>query len=121
MTEPRTVRRRPAFRAPGTSAGKPALRGAMRFVPRLLRTATVVSLPLVCTSCFTLALWGLTPSDDDDPCCHDDGVTFEVEADADWSWDAIGLRLLLTPLSLGLDVLTAPVQCILLADDDDGC
>lgn len=93
----------------------------MRFVPRFVRAAAVVSLSLACTSCFTLGLWGFEPIGDSSSCHGSDDGTFELDTDADWSWDAIGLRLLLTPFALGLDVLTAPVQCVLLADDDDGC
>lgn len=121
MTGPCTVRRQSSWRGSGTSAREPALHALMRFVPRALRSATFVALPLVCTSCFTMGLWGLLPEDEEDPCTGNHDVVFELDADAEWSWDAIGLRLLLTPFALGLDVLTAPVQCVLLADDDDGC
>lgn len=68
-------------------------------------------------SCFTVHLWGLGLEDDD----HDGSYSI---ADGDHGppfMEALPVRLLLTPLTILLDVCTAPVQAYLFGweDDDD--
>ena len=73
-------------------------------------TALLLSLQ----SCFTLGLWGFDYTGDAD---SDDESSFEFRdepADLPWTWKAVGLRVLLTPIALALDVVTSPVQCAIL-------
>ena len=47
------------------------------------------------------------------------GAGFVYDEDTEWSWSLFGLRLLGTPFTFALDVLTSPVQAFFLDDDDD--
>lgn len=85
------------------------------------RCVAVAVLPFVCTSCFTMGLWGFPVAEEADPCTGRTETSFRYDDDTEWSWDMIGLRLLLTPLTVGLDVVTGPVQCFLLDDGEDDC
>ena len=70
----------------------------------------VLFLPM--QSCFTVHVWGGTLSKKG----QDSIYSFE---DADITWDDVWLRVLLTPVSLGLDCVTMPVQLFFLGDTDD--
>src|SRR5262245_2253404 len=71
--------------------------------PRAALLAVLLAMPVL-PSCFTSALWGV---DDHD---HHHSIT----------WHGFVERLLLTPLTLALDIATAPVQALCGGDDDDG-
>jgi len=75
------------------------------------------------SSCFTLGLWGFQPDYDDvDPVTGQPAYAYDE--DTEWSWGLLGLRLLLTPVTLALDCVTCPVQGALGLcgdDDDDDC
>ena len=88
--------------------------------PSVSRSLLALSLllPLLCSSCFTMGLWGFFPEDDVDPVTAEESTTFEYDNDTEWSWGLFGLRVLLTPISLGLDCLTCPVQAWLFFDED---
>ena len=90
-----------------------------RSSPLLLRLGAC-ALPAVLSGCFTMALWGAWPEPEQDPITGKSETTFEYDADTEWSWDLLAMRVLLTPFTLGLDCLTCPVQAALgLCDCDD--
>ncbi len=70
-------------------------------------------------SCFTAAVWGFYPEDEYDPVSGTTESSFTYDEGTEWSWSLLGLRILATPFSLGLDCLTLPVQLFLWGDDDD--
>lgn len=88
-----------------------------------LRLVTVCALSTLLCSCFTMGLWGFLPEDDTDPITGDEETAFAYDEETEWSWELLGLRVLLTPVTLCLDCVTAPVQCFLWGgdDDDDHC
>jgi hypothetical protein len=94
----------------------------MRASHRVFRSLLAVALPLACSSCFTMLLWGFEPSDDVDPVTGEEVGCFEYDPDTKWSWGDLGGRVLLTPVTLLLDCVTAPVQCWMFFDggEDDG-
>ena len=69
-------------------------------------------------SCFTMSLWGL-----DSDRGRDEGTgEFGRECDDDdteWTWDLFLGRLLLTPIAIGLEALTCPVQSFFAGEDDE--
>lgn len=77
------------------------------------RAYLLVALLLVLPSCFTMAVWGV------DVNRSHDNETEQYEPEAEWSWGRFGMRVLLTPIALCLDCLTAPLQVALLKGDDD--
>lgn len=77
---------------------------------KVARSGWVVMLPLLASSCFTMGLWGFLPQEEFDPCTGQSETVYEYDDETRWSWELVGLRLLLTPLSLGLDLVTSPVQ-----------
>ena len=103
------------------AVGRAALAGPV--AKGLLRVrslpGTVVLLPLLLSSCFTAMLWGFAPEDEVDAWTGKEETVFTYQAETKWSWGLLGLRVLLTPLTLCLDCVTAPVQCWLNGDDDD--
>jgi hypothetical protein len=68
-----------------------------------------VLLPFVLTSCFTMGLWGFT-ADDDDAGSGGCDPSYSYDPATQWSWGLLCLRVLVTPLTLCLDCLTAPLQ-----------
>ena len=80
-------------------------------------------LPLLLSSCFTMGLWGFTPETERDAFTGKEESTFAYDEETEWSWQLFCLRVLLTPVTVGLDCLTCPVQAVLFFadDDDDGC
>lgn len=88
---------------------------------RGLRALAAIALLSTCTSCFTMGLWGFGPEYDEDLCTGRGETVFEYDEHTEWSWGLLGLRLLLTPVTLALDVVTCPLQCVLLGDGDDDC
>jgi hypothetical protein len=80
-----------------------------RTLVRRFTSPVAVLLPFVLSSCFTLGLWGFAPEDDADPATGCESYSYDPETP--WSWGLLGLRVLLTPLTLCLDCLTAPLQC----------
>ncbi len=98
------------------------LRAAMlKPTARLWRAVSVVALPFLCTSCFTMGLWGVLPDSEVDAFTHQEETVFAYDEGTEWSWSLLGLRILLTPVTVGLDVLTCPVQAVLFGNDDDDC
>lgn len=89
----------------------------------LCRHGAVLCLPLVLTSCFTMAVWGFLPADEVDPVTGNEETGFEYDSDTEWSWGLFFGRLGLTPFAVALDVLTCPVQAFLFGwdDEDDAC
>jgi hypothetical protein len=85
---------------------------------RVLASATAVSLLSLCSSCFTCALWGVAWDDGSDEYSSEVAT---CDDDTEWTWESVGLRLLLTPLALGLDLLTCPVQCAISGDEKKCC
>lgn len=76
--------------------------------------ATVLGLQ----SCITSALWGLDLDEDEDDrsaYCQRDGRKKHRST----KFEDVGLRILLTPVTLGLDLLTAPLQGCMNDDDED--
>lgn len=88
---------------------------------RRSRTVTLLVLPMLLSSCFTMGLWGFLPETERDAFTGEDETTFAYQEDTEWSWGSFLTRLLLTPLTVGLDVVTCPVQAFLFGDDDDDC
>jgi hypothetical protein len=84
---------------------------------RRVSSLAAVSMPILCSSCFTLGLWGFFPEDEEDAATGEYSTGFAYDPETEWSWELVGLRLLLTPFSLGLDVLTCPVQCVVFCSD----
>ncbi len=89
---------------------------------KLSRLVVVFGLSTLLCSCFTLGLWGFEQEDDADPVTGEEAL-FAYDEETRWSWELLGLRILLTPVTLCLDCVTAPVQCFLWGgdDDDDHC
>lgn len=86
------------------------------------RWAVIVASSLLLCSCFTMGLWGFWPEDAADPATRQEETTFTYDEDTEWSWELLGLRILLTPVTLCLDGVTCPVQCLFWGDDDgDRC
>jgi len=79
----------------------------MPTIQRVARSASVL-LPLLCSSCFTMAVWGF---EGEDPISGCGETAYAYDSHTEWSWELFGLRLLLTPITLCLDALTSPVQC----------
>lgn len=101
------------------------MREAVRHRAKLALATTLL---LALQSCFTLGLWGFDYTPDADGADRDDSSNFEFSdepGDPPWTWKAVGLRVLLTPIALALDIVTSPVQCAVLgigwlgSDDDD--
>lgn len=87
---------------------------------RRVASLLVVSLPILCSSCFTLGLWGCFPEDEADPVTGEYSTAFAYDPETEWSWELVGMRLLLTPFTLGLDLVTCPVQCLMFGDGECG-
>lgn len=89
---------------------------------RMRSSATVVLLAamLCLPSCFTLGLWGFTPETETDDRGREEEVMV-YDPETEWSWSLLGLRVLLTPVTLTLDLATAPLQALFWATDDDDC
>ena len=88
----------------------------------IARHAVLLTASLLLQSCFPMALWGLDTDDDDDDSyyaqrngCHRERKREPL------TWETFGCRLLLTPITLGLDLLTSPIQACLDDDDDESC
>ena len=84
-----------------------------------MKRAAALCLPLVLSSCFTMAVWGFHPDTDTDPVSHDTDTSFAYDEETEWSWGLFFGRLGLTPFAVALDVLTCPVQAFLFGWDDD--
>lgn len=89
--------------------------------PRRCRSLCALALPLLLGSCFTMGLWGFLPETETNPFTGEDETVFEYQADTGWSWGLFAKRVLLTPITVGLDIVTCPVQAFLWGDDDDEC
>jgi hypothetical protein len=92
-----------------------------RSSPHLRRNGLLLAsmlLPLLLSSCFTMALWGFLPDTDTDPVSGSDEATFTYDPQTKWSWSMFLLRVALTPVTLGLDCVTCPVQAVLFDSDD---
>ena len=91
-------------------------------VRALAKHAAVFCLSLALTSCFTMMVWGFSPEDGVDPATGSEETTFAYDEETEWSWGLFFGRLGLTPFAIVLDVLTCPVQAVMLGwdDDDDG-
>ena len=88
----------------------------MRF--RLLLPLALACL-LLLPSCFTFGVWGFELESEQDPRSGRVENTMAYDAETEWSWELFAFRLLLTPIALGLDCLTAPVQLWLLQEIDE--
>ena len=88
-------------------------------VVMLLRTAMVSLLLLALTGCFTMGLWGYDTDSERDPVTGAREATYTYDEETQWSWGLLLGRVLLTPVALCLDCLTAPAQIWLLGDGDD--
>jgi hypothetical protein len=78
----------------------------------------VLLLPFLLSSCFTLGLWGFY-AETEQTWTGEEETAFAYDEETEWSWKLFFLRVLLTPVTVGLDCLTCPVQCVLFWDDDD--
>ncbi|MBK8979663.1 MAG: hypothetical protein IPM29_27505 [Planctomycetes bacterium] len=89
----------------------------LRAALRCVALGALLALP----SCFTAALWGVDVFGADEEFPDPPPAAGADESDVDWSTEAIMGRVLLTPIAVGLDLLTCPIQAWLLglADDDD--
>jgi hypothetical protein len=87
----------------------------MPTIQRVARSASVL-LPLLFSSCFTMALWGVESEEEEDPMTGCGETAYAYDSHTEWSWELFGLRLLLTPVTLCLDALTSPVQCACCGD-----
>jgi hypothetical protein len=68
-----------------------------------------------------MGLWGFEPDEEQDFVTGESETSFAYDPETEWSWSKLALRVLLTPITLGLDCLTCPVQVVLFASaDDDG-
>ena len=74
---------------------------------------------LLLPSCFTFGVWGFELESERDPRSGRVENTMAYDAETEWSWELFAFRLLLTPIALGLDCLTAPVQVWLLQEMDE--
>ncbi|MCB9877814.1 MAG: hypothetical protein H6835_09455 [Planctomycetes bacterium] len=83
-----------------------------------LATTVVLALLLSLSSCFTLGLWGFAPETEVDADGNEQQVAV-YDQETEWSWGLLGVRLLLTPLTVLLDFATAPVQVWFWGSDDD--
>ncbi|MEO6593180.1 MAG: hypothetical protein ABIP94_00335 [Planctomycetota bacterium] len=86
------------------------------------RAAVALLLPLVLSSCFTMALWGFSPDTEPNPRTGEEESVFAYDEETKWSWKLFFVRVLVTPLSVGLDCLTCPVQAVIWGwnhDDED--
>ncbi len=86
---------------------------------RLVRTATASLLLFALSSCFTMALWGFEPDDEHDPVTGNGQTMFKYDTDTEWSWPLFFGRVLATPVTVCLDLLTAPAQDWWFDDADD--
>ena len=86
---------------------------------RRILTPLMLVMLLLLPSCFTFGLWGFELDSERDP--HSGRVenTMAYDSETEWSWELFAFRLLLTPIALGLDCLTAPVQVWLLDEIDE--
>ena len=84
----------------------------------LLRTA-MVSLLLALSSCFTMAVWGFEVESKRDAVTGAREAAYTYDEETEWSWALFFGRVLVTPVTLCLDCLTAPVQLWLFGDGDD--
>lgn len=66
-----------------------------------------------------MTLWGFEPDSERDGRTGETERSMSYDAESEWSWELLGLRLLGTPFALALDCLTAPVQAWWFDDDDD--
>lgn len=72
---------------------------------------------LLLQSCFTSALWEMNDDDDVQPRNASYRIT-HPEKDDGWGLEDIGLRILATPVTLILDLITSPIQAWF---DDEEC
>ena len=86
---------------------------------RRTRCAAALLLPLVLHGCITMGLWGFYPEDEQDPITGEDESGFTYDPETEWSWSLLGLRVLLTPITVALDCLTCPIQAAWFGLDDD--
>jgi hypothetical protein len=77
-----------------------------------------VLLPLVLQGCFTMGLWGFFPEEEEDFTGQSE-TAYAYDPETEWSWSLLALRVLLTPVTFGLDCLTCPIQAFLFGSDDD--
>ncbi len=88
-------------------------------VVMFLRTAMVSLLLLALSSCFTMAVWGFDTESRRDPFTGASEATYTYDEETQWSWELFLGRVLVTPVTLLLDCLTAPAQIWLFGDGDD--
>jgi len=60
------------------------------------KRCAALALPLVLTSCFTMALWGFDLADEVDPATGNEETTFDYDEGTEWSWGLFFGRLGLT-------------------------
>lgn len=77
------------------------------------RAGLLAAMLLALPSCFTMAVWGVEARGSNDT------KTERDDSERAWSWGRFGFRILLTPIALCLDCLTAPLQVSLRSDNDD--
>lgn len=100
-----------------TAMGTTRLRPLPRRVTCGHRIAALL-LATTLSSCFTGAIWGFFPrQDDDDPDATAMALTYE--RGTKWSWELVLGRILATPFTLVLDCVTLPVQAVLFGWNDD--
>ncbi len=86
------------------------------------RSLVACPLLLACSSCFTAHVWGFALEDDVDPATGQSETAMGYDERTRWSWESVGLRVLLTPFALALDCVTCPVQAVVFwSDDTDDC
>jgi|GEM_PF-5892051 len=74
---------------------------------------------LLLPSCFTFGLWGFELDSERDSQSGRVENSMSYDSETEWSWELLAFRLLLTPVALGLDCLTAPLQVWLWGEGDD--
>jgi uncharacterized protein YceK len=84
----------------------------------LARLAVTLLLAVLLSGCFTGALWGFTPEEECDAYGNQE-TSLEYDHDTKWSWGLVAIRIVATPFTLLLDVLTSPVQACAFCQDVD--
>jgi len=87
----------------------------------LIKSTLLAALLLVTPSCFTMITWGFEPVEETNELTGREESFMQYDPETEWSWELVGLRILITPLMLGLDIATAPIQAFFFWDDDDDC
>lgn len=96
-------------------------RNTHRTRQRLRPLCATLVLPFLLSGCFTFGLWGVYLEDERDPFTGRETASYVYDKSTEWSWSLFLMRVILTPVTLCLDCLTAPVQAILADDDDQNC